>query len=207
MKNRWKTRYKVLLFLAVVSCCISTVLAQKKQPQVPITELSKEENIATPAVANKQKEAVRNYMLTEARALVKMGYKVETDREGEVIVITIPAHDLFLPNETSLRDSGKKLLEPIGSYLKHEGRFKLILAMHSDDTGEENYKTLLTTERLDAVTAFIEKDAVYPEQMVGYAMADEEPMVPNTTRVNRDINRRLEIFIIPDKELITKLKK
>lgn len=172
-----------------------------------LSTLTKAENLSVPAVPSKQSKAIADYMLLEAQALVKMGYRVETERNGEVIVITIPARELFNPNETELLKSGRTRLEPLASYLKVQGRFKVVLAMHSDDTGSASYKDRLTEDRLDSITEYLASISNYPDQMIGYAMADEEPLQPNNNIVNRDTNRRLEIFIVPDMGLIKKLKK
>lgn len=194
------------ILIAVLACAMGTV-AQKVASDIPITSMTLEENLAIPKVNSKQKEALRNYMRREAQALAKMGYTVETDRNGEVIVVTLPASQLFLPNETSLTPSGIKKLEPLLSYLKAVNRFKLLAAMHSDNTGSENYKEQLTTARVDAVMHYIHANAEYPAQAVGYAMADDEPLRPNTTRANREKNRRLEIYIVPGTALLERLKK
>ena len=46
-----------------------------------------------------------------------------------------------------------------------------------------------------------------PEQAYGYAMGDHERRYSNDSRENREKNRRIEIYIIPDEGLIQKLKK
>ena len=76
------------------------------------------------------------------------------------------------------------------------------MAMHSDDTGSEAYLEKLTEERLKSVMDFIEKNSAHPEQIVGYAMASDEPLHPNSNIANRAKNRRLEIYIVPDEEII-----
>ncbi len=88
------------------------------------------------------------------------------------------------------------------AYLKTEGRFKIILAMHSDDTGSASYLEKLTGDRLKAVMGYFEKHAEHHEQIATYALADKEPVRPNSNIANRTQNRRLEIYIVPDQELL-----
>ncbi|MDE6164735.1 MAG: hypothetical protein K2F62_03945, partial [Muribaculaceae bacterium] len=55
---------------------------------------------------------------------------------------------------------------------------------------------------LQAVMTFLEKHSANPSQIVGYAMADSEPLRQNSNIANRAVNRRVEIYIVPDTELI-----
>lgn len=180
--------------------------AQKKKGETTVApdihSVSKAENLSFPAVPDKQHKYISDYMLREAQAIVKQGYKVETERQGEIIVVTIPASSLFMPNSTQLEISGQKLLDPFMAYLKTEGRFKIILAMHSDDTGSASYLEKLTGDRLKAVMGYFEKHSEHHEQIAGYALADKEPVRPNSNIANRAQNRRLEIYIVPDQELL-----
>lgn len=196
----------LLLFTAAEA----TADKKNKNSEATVTDihsLTKAENIATPAVPEKQHKPIADYMLREAQNILKQGYKVETERQGEVVVVTIPASDLFVPNSTRLEVSGQKLIEPFSAYLKTPNRFKVILAMHSDDTGSRSYLEQLTTARMQAVKTFLEKRSANPGQIAAYAVADDEPVCANSNIANRARNRRLEIYIIPDEELINQVKK
>lgn len=167
----------------------------------------KESATAPPAMTTRQEKAVAEYMLREGQALKKRGYTVEKESDGTVIVVTLPAGSLFAPNDTTLMESGAKLLEPLMAYMAHPDRFKIVVATHSDHTGSPSYKVRLTQARLAAVMDYIDRHASHPEAAQGYAMADEEPLRPNTNRHYRDINRRVEIYIVPGNALLERLRK
>lgn len=200
-----------ILCLIIAAFIAAEAGAQKKKGEAAVAPdihaVSKSENLSFPAVPEKQHKFISDYMLREAQAIVKQGYKVETERQGEVIVVTIPASSLFMPNSTELEVSGQKLLDPFTAYLKTEGRFKMLLAMHSDDTGSASYLEKLTGDRLKAVTSYMEKHYEHPEQIAGYALSDNEPVRPNSNIANRAQNRRLEIYIVPDQELLRQATK
>ena len=208
-----RTRSMIFRILCVILAVFiaAEAGAQKKKGEVTtapdIHAVSKSENLTFPAIPDKQHKFISDYMLREAQAIVKQGYKVETERQGEIIVVTIPASSLFMPNSTELEIAGQKLLDPFTAYLKTEGRFKILLAMHSDDTGSASYLEKLTADRLKAVMSYIEKHSDHPEQIAGYAMADKEPVRPNSNIANRAQNRRLEIYIVPDQELLRQATK
>ena len=200
-------KYFILsLFLTITTAGFS-LHCQNQTQNDEAFELTKRENVLVPAVPSKLHQKVADYMRKEAQALVKMGYKVETERKGEVIVVTIPLTQVFKPNETELIKDSDRLLEPFLSYVKTEGRFKLLVVMHSDDTGSQAYQEELTEKRLDQVMDYFLSKARFHDQIIGYAMASDEPLRPNNTRANRELNRRLEIYIVPLDNLIQQLKK
>lgn len=207
MKKPLKRKIKYCAALLVALLALVTANAQKRMvQQQPIRSMTMAQNLESPPIPPKQKEAVSTYMLREARALVKMGYKVESYRNGEIIIVTIPADNLFNPNDIDLTSEGKKKIEPLLSYLKAENRFKIIVAVHTDDTGSAQYKENLAHRRLLAIEEFVDNNALFPQQMTGYALSDDEPLLPNSTRINRAANRRVEFYIVPCAALLSNLK-
>lgn len=186
--------------------------AQKKDASqeqlVDISELTLDETLMLPDVPSKQAEYVKGYMKREAQALQKLGYKIETTRQGEVVIATIPADKLFAPNDTALLPAAADVLKPFLPYFRTHGKFKVILAMHSDDTGSNDYLYGLTEKRIVSLYDYFDGHAAQTDMLQGYPMADSDPLkgVTNTTREGRALNRRLEIFIVPGPMLIVDAK-
>lgn len=182
--------------------------AATQEPLVDLSELSLDETLMLPAVSQKEASYIKAYMMREAQALQKMGYKVETTRKGEVVIATIPSDDLFLPNDTTLRPDADKLLRPFLPYFRTHGKFKVILAMHSDDTGSPDYLYSLTEKRIVSLYDYFDSHAAQTDMLQGYPMADSDPVrgIDNTTSTGRRTNRRLEIFIVPGPVLIVDAK-
>lgn len=172
-----------------------------------LDELSLEETLRLPQVPQKAKADVKAYMLREAKALQKLGYKVETMRHGEVVIATIPAEKLFAANDTALLPGVSRELDNFLPYFRTPGKFKVILAMHSDDTGSEKYLLSLTEKRIVALYDYFDSHAPATESLMGYPMGGAEPLEPNDNRARRNANRRLEIFIVPDGGVINQFGK
>ena len=174
--------------------------AEPAQETVDIYDLPLDENLYTPELG-KASDVVADFQMTVARQLKKEKYQVELMRDGEVIVVTIFAGQLFNPNDTSLNDLGEIVLTPFVKYLRKPGMYKMILVMHSDDTGSPEYTLGVSRARVDAVYDwFFGKTG--SESVVPYALGSVEPMLPNNSVENRKRNRRLEIFLVPDEEMI-----
>lgn len=176
-----------------------------KKQSIDIYDLSIDDNIAMPEL-DKQAEVIKKFQYNQAIALQKNKQNVEMTRDGEVIIITIPAGQLFAPNDTVLSDLGKQSIEPFLRYLKTEGMYKMLLVMHHDNTGSDRYILNLTKARVNAVYDWISKNASV-EYVVPYALGSIEPLVENNSVANRKFNRRLEIYLVPEVGMIKAAKK
>ena len=150
-------------------------------------DLSFEENKALPKLGN-QRAKIREYQQIQAKKLLSSGQNIETTRNGEVIIATVAANDLFLPNDTTLRPTAAKVLRPYMEYLK------------------EAYTNHLTTVRVSAVFDWIKDNAACSDYVIPYAMGADDPLpnTPNNSVDNREKNRRLEIYLVPGKAMIRK---
>lgn len=167
-----------------------------------------EPNIATPEVPRENHLLITRYVKKIANSL-KSRYTVDLMREGEVMVITIPTDELFLPNDTLLYSTSGPLLAGLEKVLADPYMWKLVIAMHTDDTGSEYYREFLSRNRLNSVYDWLmdRMDAGHlPEDLIviPFSMASSEPVLPNDTRKNRSKNRRLELYFVPGPEMIEK---
>lgn len=211
LSSRPRLRLLALLCAVVISTALYSLSAQSKKKAeaqaTPVSELSLRDNILSPSVPSRQHQALVDHMKREGQSLYKLKYSVETERQGEVLVITIPAVSLFLPNETTLRVGADRLLAPFADYLAPSGRYKVLLAMHSDDIGSDAYRKSLTEARIASIVDWFGKNAASTDRLASYAMSDSQPLFPNNSMANRAANRRLEIFIVPETPLFSTLSK
>ena len=92
-----------------------------------------EPNLLTPVVPDKEKAAVRRHMREAARKL-KGRFTVELIRDDEVMVASFLSGSLFLPNDTLLTDDAENVLKPAFALMKDPLKYKVVAAMHTDDT-------------------------------------------------------------------------
>ena len=172
-----------------------------------IYELSLDENLSTPEIKNvKQADKIQDFQLDMAVAFKKSNYDVEIMRDDEVIVITIPASQLFDANDTLLNKIGEERLKPFLRMVKNPGFYKMLLVMHSDNTGSEFYTLNLTRQRVNAIFDWFEANGSV-DYIVPYALGSTDPIVDNNSVENRKRNRRLEIYLVPEKTMLQQAKK
>lgn len=172
-------------------------------------EMDFDQNLQTPALTtDRERTAIKKYMNGVAQKFIEKNYTVETDRNGEVVVVVIPTDDIFLPNDTLLWDRGVYKMAPIIDELKKApGMYKLVIALHTDNTGSALYKQWLSRQRIISVFDWFDLNVPEEQVMIPYDFADADPTASNATRAGRAANRRLELFLIPGPEMILRARK
>lgn len=200
---------------AIVACSLSCGIKASAQSytdpykgysEETFMDMDFEPNLATPVVGAKEKPAIRKNILKVANSL-KGKFTVDLMREDEVFVVSIPAEDLFLPNDTLLNSGASRILSGLTAILADPMAYKIVLAMHTDDTGSETYREYLSTARLNSVYDWfmneIDSGRLNERQLIiPFAMGGLMPVQPNDTRSHRNENRRLEVYFIPGPSLI-----
>lgn len=205
-------RYAMLLFILTISMVgYSQDIEDSTNPYPDYQEdvfmdWDFERNLASPAVPSQAKDAVSKYQQKVARSL-QSKYTVDVMRDNDIFVVSIPTDDLFLPNDTLLMSSASALLTPLAKLMDNAYMYKIIVALHTDDTGSELYRENLSAARMysiydwlmDSIDAgVISEDIV----IIPYSMGSSSPLVANDTRTHRRENRRLEFYFVPGPEMI-----
>lgn len=211
MRNRLKTLSRPIAAMMLGLYAILPVSAQTPEE---LDEMSFAE-ILNSVDPGKQVDLVRTFQEREASSVLLKnrniteanGCTVDAIRNREVLVVTIPASKLFGPNQTELLESAGRFLEPFRRYLKEPDMYRVLVVMHTDNTGSEAYRENLTVERAEAVADWFEASGIDTEYLFPFAMSDDIPLVANDSFENRERNRRLEIYLVPGEKMIEKAKK
>lgn len=177
--------------------------------------------LANPLGTGKEAELIRKFQQKEGTTLLSGEIKklneryrgqqitVETLRNGEVLVVTIPASLLFMPNDTILRPTASRVLASFRRYLKNPDMYWMILDMHSDNTGNTAYTDNLTLQRVMSVFDWFEDQGCDTKFLFPTASGAWDPLpgVDNLSMINRAKNRRLEIYLVPGRKMLEAAKK
>ena len=225
MRNRSKTFFKLLLIASLLAAPFLGVEAQaQKQKQITVQnenvrddnldDMSFVEMINSVEIDGKSADLIRKFQDKEGRNRLhnreynsNNGCTVAPYRNKEVLLVTIPASKLFMPNETTLRQGAGALLSPIKRYLKDPDMYRVLMVMHTDNTGSEAYRDNITEERAEAVFDWFRDQHVNTKYLFPYAYGDEMPLVENNTMENRSRNRRLEIYLMPGRRMVEQAQK
>ncbi len=180
----------------------------KKADNLPeqLYEMTLDENLNA-LKTGKQADKIRDYQKKQALAFKKKGYKTEVMRNGEIVIISIPATDLFVASDSAMIRLADQRLSPFVKLMESPDFYRTILVMNSDNTGSDNYKLSLTKVRVQAVMNWFDAHGANTDYVVPYAVGDKNPITDNNSISHRALNRRLEVYLVPGTAMIDAAKK
>ncbi len=159
--------------------------------------------IDTPVLTKRAVSPVQKYMASLCASLKEHYSEVRMQRDDQVVVVTLPCSDLFAPNQTEILKSGEKYLRPFNSLLKYPTMYKLLVTVYADNTGDVQYREALTEDRALAIIEFWKKDSgMDASSAMPFGIATEGEVAPNNSISNRAKNRRVEIYIVPNDDMV-----
>lgn len=197
MRIAWRIKLLAALFAAVIP------LSLRAQDVVDPLDMTIAQNIATPDVPRKAEAYIREHIDHVRRNLNSSGLTAIPMRDGEVLKVTIPCSELFPINSMELKPGAFDILKKFGFIIREPERYKVLIAVHTDDTGDEQYADSISAARANAIDdAFWEIANEKETNVIPYGIGKDEPLFPNNSKKRRADNRRVEIFIIPNVGLL-----
>lgn len=116
---------------------------------------------------------------------------------GRALLVTLPSDALFQPEGQGLTPSADPILASIANDLRAYPGAAIQVSAHTDGQQEAPRDRALTFEQAKAVQRVLERELGddYTWVVIGYGAT--RPLVENTTSINRQRNRRVEIAINP----------
>ena len=159
-----------------------------------------------------QKEAL-NERLGEAQAGTdelealrqRLGSDVQVSLKGGLVTIELPEKVLYKSGEAKLSSSGQTTLRRVAGVLNSEfAGYPVRVEGHTDsDPIRRTRKQYASNWELSAARALqvvhflTEQCSVDPKRVHAAAFGQYQPVVPNTTRANKQQNRRVAIVVLP----------
>lgn len=132
------------------------------------------------------------------------GAQVESVNDGQAIKVTFDSGILFATNSSTLNTVSKSALTQFANSLKANPDTDVQIYGHTDSTGSDKINLPLSKERANSVEKFMESQGISAVRMVTDGYGSSQPVSDNTTVTGRQQNRRVEIFILPNAEMIKK---
>jgi len=133
------------------------------------------------------------------------GAKVEsvTDANNlQAIKVTFDSGILFASGKSDLNASSKTALNKFAASLKETPETDVTIYGHTDNTGSMETNLQLSKNRAASVAGFLNSNGISADRMTTEGKAFDEPVAENTTVEGRAKNRRVEIFITANKQMI-----
>jgi len=103
---------------------------------------------------------------------------------------------LFDFNKSEIKPIYYKNLNNLTKFLKLRNSIEISINGHTDNIGSNEYNNKLSLDRANSVKEFLIKNGISGSRLSVYGFGKTKPIAPNDTERGRQLNRRIEIFII-----------
>ncbi|WP_293126451.1 OmpA family protein [Microcoleus sp. bin38.metabat.b11b12b14.051] len=116
---------------------------------------------------------------------------------GDGLMVTLPSDVLFDTGSISLRAGTNTILDNLVAELRNDEGATVRVAGHTDDAGEEADNRNVSFARAQAVVQYLSGVLGKKYHWVAIGYGESHPSVDNTSDINRQRNRRIEVAISP----------
>ena len=125
------------------------------------------------------------------------GTGVSVTRIGDNITLNMPGNVTFATNSADLNAGFFAALDSVGLVVNEFNQTVIEVAGHTDSTGTDTYNQQLSERRAASVSAYLISRQVRPDRIIQVGMGESRPIADNTTESGRQLNRRVELTLVP----------
>jgi len=125
------------------------------------------------------------------------GTGVSVTRIGDNITLNMPGNITFAVDSSDISSGFYAVLDSVALVLKEYDKTLVEVAGHTDSTGSEQHNQQLSERRADSVAAYLVSRKVTGERLIVLGAGEAYPVSSNETAAGRQLNRRVEITIVP----------
>jgi outer membrane protein OmpA-like peptidoglycan-associated protein len=111
--------------------------------------------------------------------------------------VTMTDQTAFAVDSAEIKPRFHSSMDKIASVLNHYGKTELNIVGYTDSTGAAQHNQELSERRAQAVQTYFLQRAVVHQRLTFEGRGENDPRASNATTEGRQLNRRVEINIIP----------
>ncbi|MBQ9469462.1 MAG: OmpA family protein [Bacteroidales bacterium] len=139
----------------------------------------------------------------ELAALENAAVETITDNNGlAAIKVTFDSGILFAKNSSDLSAASKTELKKFATAMKDMTDTDITIYGHTDNTGTAAVNEKVSAQRASAVADYLKSCGIAKDRMKTEGMSFNMPVADNSTEKGRAANRRVEIYISADENMI-----
>ena len=134
----------------------------------------------------------------EAALRASMGSSVSIINTGSQLIVSLPESITFATNSAVVKSSLVADLNTLARSMNDHPNTTIEVVGHTDNTGTSAYNQALSEQRARAVRGIL-INTVNPNRVIAYGVGETRPVASNASAEGRQANRRVEIFITPNR--------
>jgi chemotaxis protein MotB len=181
---------------------LGKVRGEKEATEKELAELRRQKEAAEKRIA------AYKALQDKFRALVDTGKLQVVFRNGQM-TLKLPSGILFPSGSDDLSKDGQTALAEVVKILMQFKDRRFMVAGHTDNqpirTSEFKNNWFLSTARANSVVQFMIKQGFPAKNLAAAGYGEFDPVAKNDTDANRELNRRIEIILVPNLEELPSL--
>lgn len=139
------------------------------------------------------------YMDTQEAKLRKQlrGSGVSVEREGDNINLIMPGNITFSSGDANINNNFLSVLDSVVLVLQEFDKTLIVVAGHTDSTGSKALNQSLSERRATSVSTYLKIEGVITERLEIVGFGETQPVADNNTKAGKELNRRVEITLLP----------
>lgn len=139
------------------------------------------------------------YMDTQEAQLRKQlrGSGVSVERDGDNINLVMPGNITFSSGNANINQNFLSVLDSVVLVLKEFDKTLVVVAGHTDSSGSDALNQNLSGRRAQSVSTYLNNAGVITDRLEVIGFGETQPVASNHTDAGKELNRRVEITLLP----------
>ena len=125
------------------------------------------------------------------------GTGVSVERVGDNINLIMPGNITFATNSADINSSFYPVLDSVALVLTEFDKTVVVVAGHTDSDGSDALNETLSRNRASSVSNYLISQKILPARFEIIGFGERQPIASNTTAEGKQLNRRVEITLLP----------
>ena len=122
---------------------------------------------------------------------------IDKRASDNALLVSMTASTGFESGSAVLKSGYTPTLNKIAQVLNQYGKTTVTVIGHTDSVGSHEYNQGLSERRAQSVLDYFAAQNVNPLRLEAYGRGETEPRADNSTEAGRQLNRRVELWILP----------
>lgn len=131
----------------------------------------------------------------------RAAHQVEVERlKNQNLKITMSSEVSFDFDSATVKPAFQATLDKVADILKRYNQTTIKIMGYTDNVGSAAYNQSLSERRAEAVAYYLEQRGVNAQRVKTQGLGESDPRASNDTEAGRQLNRRVEMLIIPNND-------
>jgi outer membrane protein OmpA-like peptidoglycan-associated protein len=122
---------------------------------------------------------------------------VSIQRDGDKINLIMPGNITFATNSADINSNFTGVLNSVALVIEEFNKTLVVVSGHTDSSGSSQHNQKLSEKRASSVAQYLRGQKIMNERLEIVGFGEAQPVADNKTAQGREINRRVEITLLP----------